>query len=85
MAVLFNYLKSLWLIASIIVYVVWAGLLVVGIARWVNGSFAPITSTSDFLYRSAFVIFGIPLLALLGSAFCDLIERVKCKMRISLR
>lgn len=82
MASLKTYLKSLWPTASVIIWAVGAGLLVVATIRWFGGSFAPITSTGDLLYRAAYVIFGIPFLAFVGAAICDAIERLKRKIGV---
>jgi hypothetical protein len=63
--------------ASVILWAVWLPLLAIGSIRWFDGTFVPFRSLDDFLYRFSFVIFGIPLIAFLGSALCDLIERIK--------
>ena len=77
-----TYLKTLWPVASAIIWTVWAGLLFVGIVRWFGDSFAPVTSMGDLLYRLAFVIFGIPILAFFGAAICDGVGRLKRKIGV---
>ena len=81
MSRLVYYLKSLWPMASVILWGVWLPLLAIGSVRWLNGSFVAFSSLDNFLYRFSFVIYGIPLIAFLGSALCDLIERIKDYVR----
>ena len=75
---LISWLRSLVPTAFAVAKVAWIILVIVGLVRWLNGSFAEFDSLKDFAFRASVAV----LLPIVAGILCAMIENLGGRFRL---